>query len=202
MTCLFLPKYHSVEAFVRAGLNPQKVVVLTSTIGYLYTLSYCFVEGQVNVISVEKLNKYRVQQALEQEKFYISWDDTRQVPYGTVSLGSSDKKWITFNDLESHRLKAKFVLKYQLGGIGAYTIDQEDERARSSAGGCQPGIPFPFLWTLVNTVRPQTSFVNPPLLIGEDYGVQYVPRPPYMNVAPTSLCGNETNTDSDALCNM
>lgn len=149
--------------------------MLTSTHGYLYTLNLCTADGEATVESVRKLNKYRVQEVLEREKFYVSWDDTRQVPYGTLAHGIAEKQWITFSDMESHRRKAQFVLKYQLGGIGVFTCDQEGEEDTVDTGGCSKGIPFPFLWAIVDTVRPKMKYESPPLIIKDDVKVQHVP---------------------------
>ena len=137
------------KAYVEAGFPPEKLIVLTSTYGYLYSLKICSKGGKDTVRSVQKLNNVCIKEILEQENFYTMWDDVRKVPYSTLMRGSS-VKWITFNDLESHRHKAEFVRKYELGGIGVFTLDQD-------AGECSDGIPFPFLWTLVKVIRPEMA---------------------------------------------
>lgn len=172
---------YSVRAYIRAGLNPQKIVVLTSTYAYLYTLKLCVNGGPASVKSVQKLSKLSAQEIIERENFYTSWDDARMVPYATLTHGLN-KKWITFNDIESHRRKAEYVLKTQLGGIGAFTIDQDDY------DGFASGIPYPFLWALVNIVRPELVYEDCPLLIDDDVPVQYLPN------APCNTCGGNRDT--------
>lgn len=131
--------------------------------------------------SVQKLSKLSAQEIIERENFYTSWDDARMVPYATLTHGLN-KKWITFNDIESHRRKAEYVLKTQLGGIGAFTIDQDDY------DGFASGIPYPFLWALVNIVRPELVYEDCPLLIDDDVPVQYLPN------APCNTCGGNRDT--------
>lgn len=161
--------------------------MLTSTHGYLYTLDTCVADGALVVKAVRKLTKYRVQEILEREKFYVLWDDTRQVPYGTLSQGSVEKQWMTFSDLESHRRKAQFVLKYQLGGIGVFTCDQEGTEHTVDCGVCSKGMPFPFLWALVDTVRPNETYKKPPLILSDDVKVQYV-------AGKQSVCSENSNS--------
>lgn len=162
------------KAYVEAGFPPDKLVVLTSTYGYLYSLKVCHQRGSESVKSVQKLNNVCIREILEQESFYTMWDDVRKVPYSTLMRGSS-MKWITFNDLESHRYKAEFVRKYELGGIGVFTLDQD-------VGECTDGIPFPFLWTLVKVIRSEKAMrVLPGAACGD------VPE-----TCPTRTSGEET----------
>lgn len=141
------------KTYIQAGLNPQKIVILLSTYAYLYTMRIPPKGGQAELKSVQKLSKLSAQEIIERENFLISWDDARMVPYASSSQGSY-KKWITFNDIESHRKKAAFVLDHQLGGIGAFSIDQDDYEGYANLG------PYPFLWAVVDILRPESKFVD------------------------------------------
>lgn len=126
------------------------------------------------VKSVQKLSNLCVRDILEQESFHTSWDQARMVPYGTLTQDTS-KKWITFNDLESHRQKAEFVKKYQLAGIGVFTLDQDVTDERSGA------VPFPFLWVLVKVLRPDVEFRMLSRIVCEDITEVQVEKSPQEN---------------------
>lgn len=171
------------KAYVQAGLQLDKVVVLTSTYGYLYSLKAGRHREEDVVKSVQKLSNLCVRDILEQENFHTAWDHARMVPYGMVTRDST-RKWITFNDLESHRKKAEFVQKNQLAGIGVFTLDQD------IMDDCTGGVPFPFLFTLVKILRPNLAFRMLPKTLGvtgwqgvnqnyansEDVLVKYIPN--------------------------
>ncbi|KAL9701435.1 hypothetical protein quinque_004876 [Culex quinquefasciatus] len=144
---------YSVKTYIQAGLNPQKIVILLSTYAYLYTMKIPAKGGQAILKNVQKLSKLSAQEIIERENFLISWDDARFVPYASWTQGTN-KKWITFNDLESHRKKAAFVLDHQLGGIGAFSIDQDDYQGYANLG------PYPFLWAVVDILRPESKYID------------------------------------------
>lgn len=144
---------YTVRSYIQAGLNPQKIVILLSTYAYLYTSKIPSV-GQPPIIkNVQKLSKLSAQEIIERENFLVSWDDARLVPYATLTRGCK-RKWITFNDIESYRRKAEFVLDHQLGGIGAFSIDQDDYSGYANLG------PYPFLWAVAEILRPEAQYID------------------------------------------
>lgn len=147
------------RAYVLAGLPPDKVVILTSSYGYLYSLRIGR-QGQEVVRSVQKLSNPCVRDILELENFFTSWDHARMVPYGTLKQNNG-KKWITFNNLESHQRKVEFVQKFELGGIGIFTLDQDISSERSDC------VSFPFLCTSMKVLRPNLDLETLPKTVYE-----------------------------------
>ncbi|XP_055620089.1 chitinase-3-like protein 1 isoform X2 [Toxorhynchites rutilus septentrionalis] len=139
---------NSIKSYIKAGLNPQKTVILLSNYGYLYEQRLCSKTGKFVLKNVQRLTKLGARELIERENFHISWDDSRQVPYATLVDGSG-KKWITFNSVESHRRKAEFTLLNQLGGVGSFTLDQDDYEGYASSGS------YPMLWAIVDVIRPE-----------------------------------------------
>lgn len=128
-------------------------MILLSNYGYLYEQRLSSKTGKYGLKNVQRLTKLGALELIERENFQISWDDARQVPYASLVDGNR-KKWITFNSVESHRRKAEFTLLNQLGGIGLFTLDQDDYEGYASSGS------YPMLWAIVDVIRPEARVTN------------------------------------------
>uniref|UniRef100_A0AAG5DEN3 GH18 domain-containing protein n=1 Tax=Anopheles atroparvus TaxID=41427 RepID=A0AAG5DEN3_ANOAO len=135
---------YSVMSYIEAGLNPRKIVILNSCYAYLYVskINKNDTACPAKLRTVMRLSFLSAREIIIRESFQTSWDDMRHVPYGAVTNGIT-KKWITYNDVESVRRKADYVLHYQLGGMGLFSVDEDDYGGRAGCGR------YPMLRTIV-----------------------------------------------------
>ncbi|KFB36001.1 AGAP007182-PA-like protein [Anopheles sinensis] len=143
---------YSVMSYIEAGLNPRKIVILNSCYAYLYVskINKNDTTCPVKLRTVMRLSFLSAREIIIRESFQTSWDDMRHVPYGTVTNGVT-KKWITYSDVESIRRKADYVLHYQLGGMGLFSVDEDDYGGRAGCGR------YPMLRTIVSVLYPDLA---------------------------------------------
>uniref|UniRef100_A0A182FGL4 Uncharacterized protein n=1 Tax=Anopheles albimanus TaxID=7167 RepID=A0A182FGL4_ANOAL len=142
--------HFSVTSYIEAGLNPRKIVILNSCYAYLYVsrIDRGNPACRARLRAVMRLSYLTAKEMLCRESFHTSWDDTRLVPYGTLTKRTT-KKWITYSDAESARRKSEYVMHQQLGGIGLFGIDQDDFAGRAGCGQ------YPILKAMVYTLHPE-----------------------------------------------
>uniref|UniRef100_A0A182WJT7 GH18 domain-containing protein n=1 Tax=Anopheles minimus TaxID=112268 RepID=A0A182WJT7_9DIPT len=141
---------HSVMSYIEAGLNPQKIIIMGSCYAYLY-VSKIYKEGttcSTKLRTVMRLSYLSGKELITRESFHTSWDDMRHVPYGTLTNGIT-KKWLTYNDVESMKRKADYAQHYQLGGMGLFSVDEDDYGGRAGCGR------YPMLRAIVSVLYPE-----------------------------------------------
>uniref|UniRef100_A0A182Y2N1 Uncharacterized protein n=1 Tax=Anopheles stephensi TaxID=30069 RepID=A0A182Y2N1_ANOST len=141
---------YSVMSYIEAGLNPQKIIIMGSCYAYLY-ISKIYKEGttcSTKLRTVMRLSYLSAKELITRESFHTSWDDMRHVPYGTLTQGIT-KKWLTYNDVESMKRKADYAQHYQLGGMGLFSVDEDDYGGRAGCGR------YPMLRAIVSVLYPE-----------------------------------------------
>uniref|UniRef100_A0A182NJX7 GH18 domain-containing protein n=1 Tax=Anopheles dirus TaxID=7168 RepID=A0A182NJX7_9DIPT len=141
---------YSVMSYIEAGLNPRKIIIMSSCYAYLYVSKINKEDDacSAKLRTVMRLSYLSTRELITRESLQTSWDDMRQVPYGTVTNGLT-KKWLTYNDVESIKRKADYALHYQLGGMGLFSVDEDDYGGR---GGCGR---YPMLRAIVSVIYPE-----------------------------------------------
>uniref|UniRef100_A0A182R3L4 Glyco_18 domain-containing protein n=1 Tax=Anopheles funestus TaxID=62324 RepID=A0A182R3L4_ANOFN len=141
---------YSVMSYIEAGLNPRKIVIMGSCYAYLY-ISKIYPEDNTcstKLRTVMRLSYLSGKELITRESFHTSWDDMRHVPYGTLNNGIT-KKWLTYNDVESMKRKADYAQHYQLGGMGLFSVDEDDYGGRAGCGR------YPMLRAIVSVLYPE-----------------------------------------------
>uniref|UniRef100_A0A182PDN9 GH18 domain-containing protein n=1 Tax=Anopheles epiroticus TaxID=199890 RepID=A0A182PDN9_9DIPT len=141
---------YSVMSYIEAGLNPRKIVIMGSCYAYLYISK---IEKNdtcttTKLRTVMRLSYLSATELVTRESFRTSWDDMRHVPYGTLTKGIT-KKWLTYNDVDSMRRKADYAQHLQLGGMGLFSVDEDDYGGRTGVGR------YPMLRAIVSILYPE-----------------------------------------------
>ncbi|XP_041771681.1 mucin-2-like [Anopheles merus] len=137
-------------SYIEAGLNPRKIVIMGSCYAYLYISKICKNDTvtTTKLRTVMRLSYLSATELITRESFRTSWDDMRHVPYGMLTKGIT-KKWLTYNDVESMRRKADYAQHHQLGGMGLFSVDEDDYGGRAGFGR------YPMLRALVSILYPE-----------------------------------------------
>uniref|UniRef100_A0A182QR09 GH18 domain-containing protein n=1 Tax=Anopheles farauti TaxID=69004 RepID=A0A182QR09_9DIPT len=141
---------YSVMSYIEAGLNPRKIIIMSSCYAYLYVSKINKEDPtcSAKLRTVMRLSYLSARELITRETLQTSWDDMRHVPYGTVTNGGT-KKWLTYNDVESIKRKADYALHYQLGGMGLFSVDEDDYGGRDGCGR------YPMLRAIVSIIYPE-----------------------------------------------
>ena len=62
------------------------------------------------------------------------WDSVAQAPYLCITDANGSKYFITYDDVESVKLKAQYVLDNQLGGMMFWELGEEDRTTNDLVG--------------------------------------------------------------------
>lgn len=148
---------HSIEYFLRAGVPASKLVMGIPLYGRSFTLRNANTNGVGAPINgpgiagpytrtAGALGYNEICERLKSSGYIRVWDSIAQVPYA-----HSGNQWISYDDVQSVKIKAEYVRKMGLGGAMVWSIETDDFR-----GVC--GTPWPLL-TVVHNVVKRTGYV-------------------------------------------
>lgn len=132
----------TVDYYLTLGAAPNKLIVGVPTYGRSFTLERPL-EGEEAAIgglgaradapgdegpaTREKghLAYYEICQRVDSE----NWRKERPAPNALGPVAHSGKQWVSYDDVESAVMKAKYVIRNKLGGVMVWTLDNDDFRA-------------------------------------------------------------------------
>ncbi|XP_069795427.1 di-N-acetylchitobiase-like [Narcine bancroftii] len=130
--------YHQVlsglSAFIRLGIDSRKLVMGVPWYGYDYTCQHFVEAGNCELVNVSvdeiacsylpatRLHYKDIMNLLPRSITGRIWDDIHKTPYFMYMNGSQYHE-VWYDDPESISMRATFLKKLKLGGIGVWTVN-------------------------------------------------------------------------------
>lgn len=125
----------TVESYVNAGVPISKLVIGAAFYGKIYQIS----SSSTSYLGVKPISTPTTITYKEIKSKYLSkldtnsniqrvWDSSANAPYLCVTETNGNKFFITYDDAESVKLKAEYVMSSQLAGIMFWALGEEDRK--------------------------------------------------------------------------
>ncbi|XP_071452321.1 chitinase-3-like protein 1 [Hetaerina americana] len=153
----YLNDHASIQHWIERGVPRQKLILGVPSYGRTWTLMSMSNSGvgapargagnpggftsEAGMIGYNELCL-----AIKQGGWAVHWDKEQKVPYAVKG-----NQWISYDSLESIKIKAEYALKEHLGGVMLWSLETDDFH-----GFCD-GIKYPILNTINNVFRTSTS---------------------------------------------
>ncbi|KAH9400702.1 Cht9p [Tyrophagus putrescentiae] len=130
-----LTMQYTVDAFLRAGVDPKKLILGMPLYGHIYHLADVTKHGvwaPVNGTGREQRANTRLCEEFKKEhgwNFY--WDDIAQVPY---AANNQSAVWVSYDNLKSIQKKLDFLLEKKLGGSMVWSVDLDSPKNECGEG--------------------------------------------------------------------
>mgnify|MGYP004562116285 FL=1 len=131
----------TVNAYYNAGVPKSKLVIGAAFYGKIYKLPDTATkflgvrcgEG-ATTITYRSIKATYLSKLDTSDNIVREWDSVAQAPYLCITDANGSKYFITYDDVESVKLKAQYVLDNQLGGMMFWELGEEDRTTNDLVG--------------------------------------------------------------------